>query len=133
MKTPSALLRPIGALLLALLVFVVLPSSTARASQGQCGDVDISVQYGGGNQICFVLEVEPSDCLIYVTTGIDNPSFPDPSRSGTTPIPPTFTVASGATICVPYGHTLCIKAFAYKALWTQSVHISYFCLHNPER
>ena len=85
------------------------------------------------NQIYVVLEVEPPDCVIYVTTCIDNPSCPDPSRSGATPISPTFTVASGATIYVPYGHTLCMKAFAYKPLWTQSVHTTYFCQHNPEQ
>lgn len=129
MKTPSALLRSIGALLLALLVFVALPSS--MLAKLQCSDVDISWEYGGVNQIYYVLEVTPSDCLIYVTNSVDNPSFPDPSRSGTTPIYPTFAVSSGATIYIPYVHTMYIKAFGYKPTWLQSQNISYFEQHNP--
>ena len=130
MKTRSARLHSL-CILLALLVFIVVPCSTARA-KWQCSDVDISWEYGGGNQIYYVLEVTPSDCTIFVTTSIDNPSFPDPSRSGATPIPPTIKVSSGATICIPYGHTLCVKAFGYKPLWTQSVNLTSECFHNPD-
>jgi len=129
MKTKSAPLLSTG--VLALLVFIALPSPIARASQGQCPDVDIHWEYGGGNQICVVLEVG-NGCDISVTTSLDNPSFPDPSRSGATPIPPTIKVSSGATICIPYGHTLCVKAFGYKPLWTQSVNLTSECFHNPD-
>ncbi len=131
MKTKSALLRSTAALL-ALLVFIAFPSSTARASQGQCGDVDINVGYGSPGQMYFALEVSPSDCVIYVTTSLNNPIFPDPSRSGTTPISPTFTVSSGAQIYIPYYYTRYIKAFAYKSLWTQSVNLSFAGQHNPD-
>lgn len=130
MKTKSALLPSIGALL-ALLLFVALPCSTARASDGQCGDVDIYWEYGPGTQIFFELEVEPSDCVLYVTTSINNPSFADPSRSGATPISPTFTCASGSHIQIPYGYTLYVKAFAWKDRWTQSVNLSSDGQHNP--
>jgi hypothetical protein len=130
MKTKSALIHSAGALLV-LLVFIALPSSPARASQGQCGDVDIYWEYGGMNQIFFELEVEPSDCVLYVTTTIDNPNIVDPSRSGATPISPTFTCSSGSTFYIPYGHTMRIKAFAWKANWTQSVNISSDEQHNP--
>jgi len=129
MKTRSARLHSL-CILLALLVFIVVPCSTARA-KWQCSDVDISWEYGGGNQIYYVLEVTPSDCTIFVTTSIDNPSFPDPSRSGPTPIYPTFTVSSGSTIYIPYGHTMYIKAFGWKAFWAQSPNISAFEQHNP--
>ncbi len=131
MKTKSALLRSIGPLLLSLLALVALPCSTARASQGQCGDVNFSPEYVSGTQIRVVLEVG-NGCVIYVTTSVDNPSFPDPSRSGVTPISPTFTVSSGASLYVPFGHTMYFKAFAYKALWTQSVNLGYWEQHNPE-
>jgi hypothetical protein len=130
MKTKSALLRSTVALL-ALLVFIALPISSARASDGQCGDVDISWEYAGMNQIYFELTVEPSDCVLYVTTTIDDPTFDDPSRSGATPNYPTFTCASGSTFYIPYGHTRYIKAFAWKSRWTQSVNLSSDEQHNP--
>jgi len=129
MKTKSVLLPSIGAFL-ALLVFVALPSPTARASQGQCPDVDIYWTYGGFHQIYFTVEVG-SGCDIYVTTGIDTVPV-DPSRSGATPVSPTVKVASGSTFYIPYGHTMCIKAFGYKPLWTQSVNITSDCQSNPD-
>jgi len=131
MKTKSALLRSTG-VLLALLVYIALASLSARASQGQCGAVDIQPHYGGGGLLYLELTASPSSCDIYATTSIDNPSFPDPSRSGASPIPPTIKVASGSRFYVPFGHTMCIKAFAYKPLWTQSVNLSSACQHNPE-
>jgi len=131
MKTRFSLLRSIGALLLALLVFVALPSSTARASLGQCGDVEIYWVYAGSNQIYFDLDVEPSDCVIYLTTTINNPTIVDPSRSGATPISPTSTCASGSHIYIPYGTTMRIKAFAWKSGWTQSANITFAEQHNP--
>jgi hypothetical protein len=129
MKTKYALLPSTG-VLLALLMFIALPRPTAHA-KWQCGDVDISWQYGGGNDIYYVLTVSPSDCTLYVTTTIDNPSIPEPSRSGATPIPPTFTCASGSTIHIPYGHTMFIKAFAWKPAWLQSVNTTSDEQHNP--
>ena len=80
MKTQSALLRSLGALL-ALLVFIALASPTARASQGQCPDVEIS-SYSGGAY--YVLEVG-NGCYIYLTTS-NMPGFPDPSRYGADPV-----------------------------------------------
>jgi len=87
------------------------------------------VYYDGYHQIYLELEAG-NGCDIYVTTAIDSEPV-NPSRSGATPISPTMKVASGATFYVPYGHTLCIKAFCYKPLWTQSVNTIYFCLSNP--
>jgi hypothetical protein len=129
MKTRSALLPSIGALL-ALLLFVALPTPSAHASQGQCPDVDISWYYAGGNQIYFEVEVG-SGCDIYVTNSVDNPNFAWPSRSGATPIYPTIKVASGSTFYIPYGHTMYIRAFAWKPAWTQSVNITTDEQHNP--
>ena len=129
MKTKPVLIRSTFALL-ALVVFVAFPSSTARAAQGQCADVDIYWEYGPGTQIFFEVEVGDG-CDIYVTTSIDNPSFADPSRSGGTPISPTVKVASESTFQIPYGHTLYIKAFAWKPLWGQSVNLSSDGQHNP--
>ena len=129
MKTKSALL-PLTGVLLALLLFVALPSSTARGAQGQCPDVDIEWYYGGGNQIYFEVEVGDG-CDIYVTTSINNPNFAYPSRSGATPISPTVKVLSGSTFYIPYGSTMYIRAFAYKPLWAQSVNLSEAEQHNP--
>ena len=129
MKTKSALLLPIGALL-ALLLFVALPSSTARASDGQCADVDIYWEYGPGTQIYFEVEVGDG-CDIYVTTSINNPNFAWPSRSGATPISPTIKVASGSHFQIPYNSTMYIRAFAYKPAWTQSVNTNSDEQHNP--
>jgi hypothetical protein len=128
MTTKSALLPSIGALL-ALLLFVALPSP-ARANLGQCPDVDIEWYYGGGNQIYFELVVGDG-CDIYVTNSVNNPNFAYPSRSGATPISPTIKVASGSTFYVPYGSTMYIRAFAFKPLWSQSVNLSEAEQHNP--
>lgn len=129
MKTKSALLPSIGAFL-ALLLLVALPTPTARASQGQCDDVDIEWYYGGRNQIYFEVEVGDG-CDIYLTTSINNPSFPDPSRYGYEPVYPTIKVSSGSTFYIPYGSTMYMKAFAFKPNWTQSVNLSYAEQHNP--
>ena len=117
--------------LLALLASVAFPSSSAQASQGQCGDVSIGWEYGVGNDIYYELTVAPSDCVIYVTTNLDTGYPVDPSRNGATPISPTYTVPNGAEIHIPYGHTMYIKAFAWKLNWTQSVHITSDEQHNP--
>jgi hypothetical protein len=130
MKTKSSLVPSIS-VLLALLVFIALPLSNARAAVGQCGDVDISWEYGPYPQIYFELTVSPSDCVIYVTTSIDNPSFPNPSRTGAAPNSPTFTCASGSEFQIPYGHTMYIKAFAWKPTFAQSVNLSSDEQHNP--
>ena len=122
MKTRSPLLTSIGAL--ALFVLVAFPNSPARASQGQCGDVEIEVYYDP--VVILELTVEPEDCVIYYTTALDVSSVVDPSRSGVTPISPTMTCSNGQTFNIPYGHTRKLKAFAYKPLWTQSVNISHF-------
>lgn len=119
--------------LLALLVFVALPSSSARASQGQCGDVSISWEYGGPNDIYYELSVSPSTCTIYVTTTLNNPTIVDPTWNFMTgvPISPTFTVANGAEIHIPLNSTMYIKARAWQSRWTQSVNISKDDQHNP--
>jgi len=133
MKTKSAFIPSIGAVL-ALLLFVALPSPTARAVQGQCPDVDIYWEYGPGTQLFFEVEVG-SGCDIYVTTSINNPSFPDPSRNiplhPADPVSPTVKVASGSTFQIPFGSTMYIKAFAFKPLWAQSVNLSYDEQSNP--
>lgn len=129
MKTKSPLLPSIGASL-ALLLSFALPTPAADAAQGQCADVDIYWEYGPGTQIFFEVEVGDG-CDIYVTTSINNPTFPDPSRSGGTPIYPTIKVASGSTFQIPYGSTMYIKAFAWKPLWAQSVNLSSDEQHNP--
>jgi len=128
MKTKSVLLPSIGAFL-ALLLFVALPSPTARASQGQCPDVEISVHSPSYHQMHFQV-TEGSGCDIYVTFAVDTVPV-DPSRSGTTPISPTLKVVSGSTFGIPYGHTGYIKAFGYKAAWTQSVSLSEADQTNP--
>lgn len=127
MKTKSPLLTSIGAL--ALFVLVAFPSSFARASQGQCGDVEIEPYWPAGAYL--ELTVEPDDCVIYYTTTLDNPNIVDPSRYGNDPVYPTLTGDSGTTLTVPYGHIRRVKAFAYKPLWTQSVHITYAELRFP--
>jgi hypothetical protein len=71
------------------------------------------------------LTVEPEDCIIYYTTTIDNASIVDPSRYGNDPVYPTLICYHGDTFTTSYGHTRRIKAFAYKPLWTQSVHITF--------
>jgi len=122
MKTKSPLLTSIGAL--ALFVLVVFPNSSARASQGQCGDVEIEVYYDP--VVYLEVSVYPEDCVIYYTFVLDNASIVDPSRSGDTPISPTMTCYHGQTFHTTYGHTMKLRAFAYKPLWTQSVNISHF-------
>jgi len=122
MKTKSPLLTSLGAL--ALFVLVAFPNSPARASEGQCGDVDIEVYY---ETIVFLeVTVYPDDCLIYYTTALDVSSIVNPSRYGYDPVPPTQTCASSTIFNIPSGHSRRLKAFAYKPGWTQSVHIAEF-------
>jgi hypothetical protein len=127
MKTKSPLLTSIGAL--ALFVLVAFPSSSARASQGQCGDVDFEPYYFPW--VILELTVEPEDCVIYYTTTLDDPNIVDPSRSGATPIAPTLTCPSSTTFSTPSGKIRRMKAFAWKPGWAQSVNITFTQVHYP--
>ena len=116
--------------LLAVLGFVAFPTSSASASQGQCGDVSISWYYGPGATIYYDLAVSPSTCTIYVTTKLDTGYPDDPSwYSNGSPISPTFIFSSD--ISIPYGHTMYIKAQAWQPNWTKSVNISSDEQRNP--
>ena len=136
MKTESALFRSFG-VLLALLVFLALPSSTALANCGQCADVAIEWYYDPGTAMHFELEVaNPAGANIYFTTSLDNNACPDPTWNFTTGAPTGTTLVcynctDGQDVPIPYTHTLNIKARAWKTCYSQSVNITEDSQHNP--
>ncbi len=124
MKTKSPLFRSIGALL-ALLVFVTLPSSTALANCGQCADVEVYYEYAGptGIQVEMVCKYPAGAIIFYTTDGST------PTHSGSTPGANTF-IYSGP-IPVPYWHCIHIKARAWKYCYYDSVNITDSTICNP--
>jgi hypothetical protein len=135
MKTESALFRSFG-VLVALLVFLALPSSTALANCGQCADVEIEWYYDPGTAMHFELSVaNPSGANIYFTTSLDNTEPDNPSwdssgnPTGTTLV--CYNCTGGQDVPIPYMHTLNIKARAWKYCYYQSVNISSDSQHNP--
>jgi hypothetical protein len=134
MKTKSTLVRAIGALLA--LVFVSLPSSTVLANCGQCADVDVGWEYGGSTGIYFELSVaNPTGANIYYTTALDHAPLPDPTWNPATGAPTGTTMVcyscTTRDIPIPYGHTMCIKARAWKSCYYASVNVTSDCQQNP--
>jgi Chitobiase/beta-hexosaminidase C-terminal domain len=124
MKTKSSLIRSIG-VLLALLVFVALPGSTALANCGQCADVDIYFEYAGPTGIVAEMECEfPAGAIIFYTVNGTNPT-----HTGATPGSGTY-IYSGP-IPVPYLHCIHIKARAWKDCYTESANITAADICNP--
>jgi hypothetical protein len=127
MKTKSPLFPSIGALL-ALLVFVTLPTSTALAACGTVDDVDISFGYGGptGVQVTMTCAYPAGAIIFYTVNG------PNPTHSGSTPGPGTY-IYSGP-VSVPYGHCIDFSVRAWKPgipCWYDSVNITYAGVCNP--
>jgi hypothetical protein len=135
MKTNSFLFRT-GGILLALLLTFALASPNALANCGQCADVDIIWEYGGGTGIYFELSVaNPAGANIYFTTSLDDNPCPDPSFNTTTGVPATGTLVcyncTTQEVPVDYGHTMHIKARAWKSCYYASVNIKSDDVHNP--
>jgi hypothetical protein len=124
MKTKSHLIRSIG-VLLALLVYIALPSSTALANCGQCDDVIVYYEYAGLNGIQVEMECEyPAGAIIFFTT-----NGSDPTHTGSTPGPNT-SIYYGP-IFVPYLHCIHFKARAWKYCYSDSVGITDETICNP--
>lgn len=130
MKTKSVLVRSIGALL-ALLVFVSLPSSVLAIPF--CDDVTIELYYGTGNDLALELEcANPTGATIFYTVTFNTPNNYIPTHTGTTCGPHTSKFASGSKIHIPYGSTIYINAIAWKAgSWADSENVSSAEQHNP--
>jgi hypothetical protein len=131
MNTKSPLVRSIG-VLLALLVFVSLPT-TLLAICGYADEVYCELYYGTGTNLSLELGADnPSGLTIYYTSGIDHPPTVDPTYNGITgaPGPGTSTCAPGTKIPIPYGHTLYIRALAWKYCWPPAS-ITSCDQHNP--
>jgi hypothetical protein len=137
MKTKSTLFRTTG-ILLAVLMLFALASPNALANCGQCADVDIIWEYGGSTGIYFELSVaNPSGANIYYTTCLDSTPCVDPTWNTSTGAPTNGTLVcySCATRDVPvdYGHTMTIRARAWKSCYYQSVNITSDDVHNPNK
>lgn len=135
MKTKSPLFRSIG-VLMALLVLLALPSSTALANCGQCADVDVGWEYGGPTGIYFELSVaNPTGANIYYTTCLDSNPCVDPTWDPVTFVPTGTTMVcyscTTRDVIVPYGHEMTIRARAGKYCYYQSVNISSDTVQNP--
>jgi|GEM_PF-6158929 len=130
MKTKSALVRSIG-VLLALLVFVSLPSSVL-ADNGPCDDVYFELYYGIGHDLALEVSVDnPTGATIFYTVTFNTYNNYTPTHSGTTPGPHTSYFASGSKIHIPYGSTMYINAIAWKSTWSDSVDVSSAEQPNP--
>jgi len=128
MKTKSALLRSIGALV-ALLMFVAFPGSPAWANCGQCDDVEFGLSGYGTLLFVEVICEHPTGADIYFTTNGNNPIINPDGTPGAS----TLKVASGTNIPVDYGTTLHVKAIADKgSCWYQSINITEIYQHNPD-
>ncbi|HEV2842934.1 MAG TPA: chitobiase/beta-hexosaminidase C-terminal domain-containing protein [Chthoniobacterales bacterium] len=127
MKTKSSLFRSTGALL-ALLVFIALPSSTALASCGQTDDVDIYYEYALPTGIHVEMECKTTGAIIYYTLDGSNPTH---DGSGN---PTGNTYVYGWPIPIPYGQCFHFRARAWKPgipCYYDSVNISDETICNP--
>ena len=130
MNTKSVLLRSLG-VLLALLVYVALPSSVL-ADHGPCDDVYIELYYGTGTDLALELSVDnPTGATIFYTMTLNQPDNTDPTHNGATPGTGTSYFASGSKLHIPYGQTLYVRAIAWKSGWEDSVNVSAEDQHNP--
>jgi hypothetical protein len=117
MNTKSVLVRSIG-VLLALLVFVSLPTSIlASPCPGTC-DPACELYYGTGHNLSLELEtIYPSNATIFFISSVDQPipatSNPCHDANGV-PCQGTSAVANGTQVPIPYGHTLYIKMLAWR-------------------
>lgn len=105
-------------ILLALLVFVAFPSSSALADQ--CAVVEFhETGYCCLHNIYVSLSTATSGATIFVTSSTTYPPA-DPTHNGSTPTGTTSTWV-GPNFVVTPDHRLHIKAIAYKAGFTDSV------------
>lgn len=104
-------------ILLALLVFVAFPSSSALATQ--CEEVYFEETGYTPNTIYVSLSTGTSGATIFVKWSKWAPPG-NPTHSGSTPTNGTSTWV-GPYFVVPYGERLYIKALAYKAGFTDSI------------
>jgi hypothetical protein len=110
-------------ILLAVLVFVAFPSSSARATQ--CDVVEFEeTGYCCIHNIYVSLSTATSGATIFVTWRTDYAPAVDPTHNGSTPTGQTSTWV-GPQFNVPPGGRLYIKALAYKAGFTDSVITEY--------
>ena len=132
MKTESALFRSFG-VLVALLVFLALPSSTALAVPCYPShDPYCELYYGIGTQLFLELETDcPTYATLFVRTALDSGYPPDPCHdSNGNPCSGTSALSNGTKLSVPYGHTLYVKVLAWSSGTGDSNIVS--CeQHNP--
>lgn len=105
-------------ILLAVLVFVAFPSSSARATQ--CDVVEFEeTGFCCLHPIYVSLSTATSGATIFVTYNTTYPPA-DPTHNGSTPTG-TTSIWGGQYFVVTSGHRLDIKALAYKEGFTDSV------------
>ena len=115
MKTRPTLLRSIG-VLMALLVFAALPNSVLATPCETCCAPACELYYGGGNNLYLELETSyPSDATIFFTKTINTPNTTDPTHTGTSPGPGTYSCANGCLVPIPYNSTIYIRALAWRS------------------
>jgi len=110
------------AILLALLVFVAFPSTSALATQ--CDEVTFTENGFYPHNTYVSLSTGTSGATIFVTWNIYYPPG-DPTHSGSTPTGSTSTWV-GPNFVVPPGQRLFIKALAYKSGFTDSIVTEYW-------
>ena len=109
-------------ILLAVLVFVAFPSSSARATQ--CDVVEFDETGYTPNTIYVSLSTATPGATIFVKWSTTAP-VTDPTHNGSTGTNGTSTWV-GPNFVVPYHSRLFIKAIAYKAGFTDSAVVEYW-------
>jgi hypothetical protein len=130
MKTKSMLVRSIGALL-ALLVFVSLPSSLLAVPFSD--DVIYELYYGIDTDLALELVCpNPTGATIFYTVTFNQENNYTPTHTGTTCGPHTSKFASGSKLHIPFGSTMYVNAIAWKAVgYGDSEHVTSAEQHNP--
>jgi hypothetical protein len=115
MKTKSILVRSIGALL-ALIVFVSLPTTLLAIVCTPAYDPYCELYYGTGTNLFLELGTDcPTGATIFYTKTINQYNSTDPTHTGTTPGPSTYSCAIGTKIGIPYGSTIYIRSLAWRS------------------
>ena len=116
-------------ILLAVLVFVAFPSSSALATQ--CDEVEFDeTGFCCAHNIYVSLSTATSGATIFVTWN-STYSPADPTHNGSTPTGTTSTWV-GPNFQVPSNSRLFIKAIAYKAGFTDSAVTDYLVENFPD-
>jgi hypothetical protein len=114
MKTKCTLIRAIG-VLLALLVFISLPTSILASPCEGCCAPDWEFYYSSGGNNVELETIYPTNASIFYTLTL-NGTNTDPCHDGAgNPCLGTYKVANGSHIILAYGHESYFRMLAWRS------------------